>query len=99
MIDGETRTFNSGMGLTFDVEGRLSLYDGLAQNLPRKIGTIAIGTSLAGFYMFYTTPSAMAMTTTALMQWGGLGLFTMVTMTHLRLVVERAKRINRIYQL
>ncbi len=99
MIDPENRSFNSDQPLNYDIVGRMPIYDGLSMNLIKPYGFFSIGTSLAGLWAFYSTEAAYELGTQALMHWGGLGYFTIVTVMTGRYARQSTKKINRIYLL
>ena len=80
-IDSDNRAFRYfGETLDYDLEGRLMLYDALSSNLQKRLGAVITGSSLLAFYMFYTTPTVYELTLPAVMNFGCLAWFGLVTM-------------------
>ena len=99
-IDGENRIFSYfGQTLDYDLEGRLMLYDALSTNLQKRLGAVITGSSLVGLYMFCTTPTVYEFSLQALMKFGGITWFGLVTTNQLVLMKERATKVNRMYLL
>ena len=99
-IDSDNRVFSYfGETLDYDLEGRLMLYDALSSNLQKRLGAVITGSSLLAFYMFYTTPTVYELTLPAVMNFGCLAWFGLVTMNQLSMMKERATKVNRMYLL
>ena len=98
-VDPSTRTFKAQMPIEFDIEGRMIIFDGLGRSLKRVHGLKSIAISLAGLYMFYSTPASYAFDLVALQHWGGISLFTFTTllMTNYHFMINN--KINRVYLL
>ena len=84
MVDPSTRAFKSEQPLIYDKEGRLIVYDGLANNLKRNLGFLSIGSSLVGLILFYKYPASYALDENALLHWGGISYFILISLLQLR---------------
>ena len=99
MVDPETRAFNSEEPLIFDKEGRSLVYDGLASNLKRKLGFFSIGTKLGGLLLFQTYPASYVLDLNALLHWGGITYFGLMSLLQLSDIRMRQLKIHRIFLL
>ena len=63
-VDRESRSFDSGIELRYDVEERNCIYDSLVYNLAQfPFGsTILVSSSLLGLFMFHTTSASYELT-------------------------------------
>ena len=99
-INRDTNVVHHDEKLEFDLENRMIIYDGLAQNLMQRFGVIQLGTSLAGLYLWHSTILVPGLETyyfDMFKSYGGLSWFTLVnTMLAYQMFANRVK-VNRMF--